>query len=210
MKIGEKLKEGRLLKKLTQEEVSKILHVSRSTVSSWEVNRTYPDLDLLVMLSDLYEISLDIMLREDTKMIQKLVKENKNSKRRKSWIIILLAIFIPSTLFLGYKLWQSGLDVSHNQIQNVRIELNGEKLNPESELILNVEFGKFHEYSGYFIDSEEKVITVTLQQTWGISDNSQEEIRLPLRILNSIEQEIEEIEFMGPFRSKKNIYNFKK
>lgn len=39
MKIGDKLKQGRMTKNLTQVEVGEILNVSRSTVSSWEVNR---------------------------------------------------------------------------------------------------------------------------------------------------------------------------
>ena len=68
MKIGIKLKQGRAEKDLTQEEAAKILNVSRSTVSSWEVNRTYPDLDMLVSLSDLYDISLDLMLRGQEKL----------------------------------------------------------------------------------------------------------------------------------------------
>lgn len=66
---------------LTQEDVSKILNVSRSTVSSWEVNRTYPDLEILVTLSDLYEISLDNMLREDNQMVKTMAKELKKVVR---------------------------------------------------------------------------------------------------------------------------------
>ncbi len=81
MKIGEKLKQGRMNNNLTQEDVSKILNVSRSTVSSWEVNRTYPDLEILVTLSDLYEISLDNMLREDNQMVKTMAKELKKVVR---------------------------------------------------------------------------------------------------------------------------------
>lgn len=75
---------------LTQEDVSKILNVSRSTVSSWEVNRTYPDLEILVTLSDLYEISLDNMLREDNQMVKTMAKELKKSSKRKRTNIALL------------------------------------------------------------------------------------------------------------------------
>lgn len=90
MKIGEKLKQGRMDNNLTQEDVSKILNVSRSTVSSWEVNRTYPDLEILVTLSDLYEISLDNMLREDNQMVKTMAKELKKSSKRKRTNIALL------------------------------------------------------------------------------------------------------------------------
>lgn len=46
MDIGKKLKEKRLAANLTQQELTEILHVSRQTISSWEVGRTYPDLDV--------------------------------------------------------------------------------------------------------------------------------------------------------------------
>ena len=102
MKIGLKLKQGRADKNLTQEEAAKILNVSRSTVSSWEVNRTYPDLDMLVSLSDLYDISLDSMLREDEEMVQTLSQEIQTSRKRKGWLIALGMLYIPVLLFLMY------------------------------------------------------------------------------------------------------------
>jgi transcriptional regulator with XRE-family HTH domain len=41
------------------------LNISRSAVSSWEVGRNYPDLETIILISDLLEISLDELLRED-------------------------------------------------------------------------------------------------------------------------------------------------
>lgn len=115
MKIGIKLKQGRAEKDLTQEEAAKILNVSRSTVSSWEVNRTYPDLDMLVSLSDLYDISLDLMLREDKEMVQTLSQEIQTSRKRKGWLIALGMLYIPVLLFLLYLLWHQDSLISSNQ-----------------------------------------------------------------------------------------------
>lgn len=115
MKIGIKLKQGRADKNLTQEEAAKILNVSRSTVSSWEVNRTYPDLDMLVSLSDLYDISLDLMLREDEEMVQTLSQEIQTSRKRKGWLIALGMLYIPVLLFLLYLLWHQDSLISSNQ-----------------------------------------------------------------------------------------------
>ena len=53
MDIGKKLKEKRLEENYTQKELAEILHVSRQTISSWEVGRTYPDLDVLIAISEL-------------------------------------------------------------------------------------------------------------------------------------------------------------
>ena len=99
MKIGTKLKQGRADKNLTQEEAAKILNVSRSTVSSWEVNRTYPDLEMLVTLSDLYDISLDSMLREDEKMVQTLTYEMNTGRKRSHWLSTLGALYVPLLIF---------------------------------------------------------------------------------------------------------------
>lgn len=115
MKIGIKLKQGRAEKNLTQEEAAKILNVSRSTVSSWEVNRTYPDLDMLVSLSDLYDISLDLMLREDKEMIQTLSQEIQTSRKRKGWLIALGMLYIPVLLFLLHLLWHQDSLILSNQ-----------------------------------------------------------------------------------------------
>lgn len=87
MKIGNKLKQGRTEKNLTQEETATILNISRSTVSSWEVNRTYPDLEMLVTLSDLYDISLDSMLREDEKMVHTLTHEMNTGRNTNTFAL---------------------------------------------------------------------------------------------------------------------------
>ncbi len=115
MKIGVKLKKGRADRSLTQEEVANILNVSRSTISSWEIGRTYPDLEMLVSLSDLYHISLDSMLREDEEMVQSLSQEIQSSKKRKGWLIALGMLYIPVLLFLMYLLWGQDSLISSNQ-----------------------------------------------------------------------------------------------
>ena len=69
MKIGEKLRDARNQKGLTQEEVADEIHVSRQTISNWENNRSYPDIISVILLSDLYQMSLDVLLKGDKDMI---------------------------------------------------------------------------------------------------------------------------------------------
>lgn len=68
MEIGGKLKAARQAAKLTQEQVAERLGVSRQTVSNWETGKTYPDIVSVVKLSDLYDISLDRLLKEEEPM----------------------------------------------------------------------------------------------------------------------------------------------
>lgn len=63
MQIFDKLKAARAAASLTQEAVAEALGVSRQTVSNWETGRTYPDILSVVRMSDLYGVSLDLLLK---------------------------------------------------------------------------------------------------------------------------------------------------
>jgi len=68
MTIAEKIKESRLKLGLTQQEVSEKLFVTRQTISNWENNRSTPDIDTLIKLSDLYQIDLETLLKPETNL----------------------------------------------------------------------------------------------------------------------------------------------
>ena len=103
MQLGQKLKEARLNAGLKQEELAKQLGVSRQTISSWENDRSYPDLGSAVQLSNLYGRSMDEMLKDDDTVITAF--EDLAKKRRKFWqrmleigIIIQMIGFLIATL----------------------------------------------------------------------------------------------------------------
>lgn len=70
MDIGLKIKNARIDAQFTQEQVAEVLGVSRQTMSNWENGKTYPDIVSVIKMSDLYEISLDALLKgkEETSM----------------------------------------------------------------------------------------------------------------------------------------------
>ena len=72
MEIGKKLKKARQMSGLTQENVAEKLNVSRQTISNWETEKFYPDILYVLQLSDLYQVSLDELLKGDERMIQHL------------------------------------------------------------------------------------------------------------------------------------------
>ncbi|WP_411830086.1 helix-turn-helix transcriptional regulator [Metasolibacillus meyeri] len=53
----------RVENKLTQEQLAEKLQVSRSTISSWETGRSYPDLEMIIVICDCFHVSLDFLLR---------------------------------------------------------------------------------------------------------------------------------------------------
>lgn len=60
--LGKNIKEERIKKKLTQQELADRLNISRQTISKWELDKSYPDLELLVQMSKLFEVSVDHLL----------------------------------------------------------------------------------------------------------------------------------------------------
>ena len=92
MKIGESILDMRKKQEMTQEEFAKIFSVTRQTVSNWENEKSYPDLQTLVDMSDRFEISLDSMLKENIEMVRKIDREQKLSRYVKRGTIAFLGI----------------------------------------------------------------------------------------------------------------------
>ena len=63
MKFQEKISQIRKDKGLSQEELAEKLGVSRQAVAKWEAGLSYPDVDNLILLSSLFQISIDSMLK---------------------------------------------------------------------------------------------------------------------------------------------------
>lgn len=61
--------------KLTQEEFGRLFYVTRQTVSNWENGKSYPDLGILIDISNRFEVSLDSLLKGDSKMVKAIDKE---------------------------------------------------------------------------------------------------------------------------------------
>lgn len=95
MEISEKIKQARLKLGLTQEDVADKLDISRQTLSNWETGKTLPDIANVMKMSDLYNISLDELLKGDVKMKKKIFDEQKyvaTMKRVFNYIVGLLFI----------------------------------------------------------------------------------------------------------------------
>lgn len=116
MDIGIKIKNARVKAKLTQEQSAEALGVSRQTISNWENNKTYPDIVSVVKMSDLYNISLDRLLKEEKSMSDYLgyleestnVVKSRNKFSELITIVVYLAIWALSLIV--FWLFTSGSD----------------------------------------------------------------------------------------------------
>lgn len=112
VKIGAFLKELRKENKLTQDELADKLNVSRRTVSRWETGNNMPDIELLIILADLYDVNLREILngeRNESKMnrietetailTQEYTNES-NEKIKKVYHLLFIASGVFGTLSL--------------------------------------------------------------------------------------------------------------
>lgn len=88
MNIGNQILNIRKENQLTQEEFGKLFHVTRQTVSNWENEKSYPDLQILIDISNQFEISLDTLIKEDSKMVKTIDKERVLGKIKKEKSIV--------------------------------------------------------------------------------------------------------------------------
>ena len=108
MNIGDKIKNAREENKLTQTQASESLMVSRQTISNWENGKSLPDILSVIRMSELYQISLDELLKGDKAMMEKIEKDIEISKTEKkiikyAWIAILVGaiLLVLGNIFEG-------------------------------------------------------------------------------------------------------------
>ncbi|MBZ9625410.1 helix-turn-helix domain-containing protein [Clostridium sp. FP2] len=64
LSFSEKLQRLRKEKALSQEQLAELLNVSRQSVSKWESGQTYPEINKLIILSDLFKITIDDLVKD--------------------------------------------------------------------------------------------------------------------------------------------------
>ena len=99
MELGKRIAEIRKEHSLTQEGLAEICNVTRQTISNWENGKSYPDLETLVLISDTFDVSLDVMLKGDRKMVSEISKEQKHGKHFA--VKVIFAVIITALIVLG-------------------------------------------------------------------------------------------------------------
>ena len=109
MEIGKQIRKYRTELKLSQDDLADKVYVTRQTISNWENDRNYPDIRSLVLLSNVFGISLDILVKGDLEQMKDEIKaEDIRKFRRDSRIYgIFLAgeIVLPMPLLYYLKVW---------------------------------------------------------------------------------------------------------
>lgn len=114
MELGSQIKKHRNELSLSQEELAEKIYVSRQTISNWENDKSYPDVNSLVLLSEVFNVSIDNLIKGDIE----IMKEQIRAEDRKEFeslshiyaVLFFLAMLSPIPMFhflrlVGIGIW---------------------------------------------------------------------------------------------------------
>lgn len=119
MKFNEKIIMLRKNKNLSQEDLGNELGVARQTISKWELGETTPEMDKLIKMSEIFEITLDDLIKDTEPNIDKNNDNNTNTQKLAGLVIKILkgiGIFIIIVFAITVIMMIMGL-VSYNNMK---------------------------------------------------------------------------------------------
>ena len=109
MELNEQIKKYRTEMNLSQEELAEKIYVTRQSVSNWENGKTYPDIHSLLLLSSLFGISLDQLVKGDIEIMKEEIKKEEIAKMNrygKTYALMLIATAVSAVpLFMWLGVW---------------------------------------------------------------------------------------------------------
>lgn len=108
MELGKQIRKYRQEAQLSQEDLASRVYVSRQTISNWENDKSYPDVSSLVLLSEIFQISLDEMIKGDIETMKEVIKKEEIEKMNRYGVIYTLLLIgtavsaVPLFMWLGH------------------------------------------------------------------------------------------------------------
>lgn len=108
MELGKQIRKYRQEAQLSQEDLASRVYVSRQTISNWENDKSYPDVSSLVLLSEIFQISLDELIKGDIETMKEVIKKEEIEKMNRYGVIYTLLLIatavsaVPLFMWLGH------------------------------------------------------------------------------------------------------------
>ena len=111
MELGSQIKKYRNELSLSQDALAEKVYVSRQTISNWENGKSYPDVNSLVLLSEVFQTSIDRLIKGDVEIMKKQVRseDTREFKRLNTLYFILFLTLMVSPIPLAYYLRITGI-----------------------------------------------------------------------------------------------------
>lgn len=103
MELAQQIRNHRTALGLSQEDLSEKIYVSRQTISNWETDRTYPDVQSLLLLSALFDVTIDELVKGDVEAMKETV--DATTMKKLSWVMAAGLILGIVTIAPSFKFW---------------------------------------------------------------------------------------------------------
>lgn len=109
MELGKQIKMHRQEAELSQEELANRVYVSRQTILNWENDKSYPDVNSLVLLSEIFQISLDKLIKGDIGVMKEVIQKEEIEKMKRYGriytIMLIVTVVSAVLLFMWLGVW---------------------------------------------------------------------------------------------------------
>ena len=107
MELGKQIKRYRMEENLSQEELADKVFVSRQTISNWENDKNYPDINSLVLMSEVFHVSLDTLIKGDLERMKKEIDKQEYAEFQKNGnifsILFVALLIVPVPLVMIFE-----------------------------------------------------------------------------------------------------------
>ena len=88
MEIGGRIRELRAAAGMSQDDLAARVYVSRQTISSWENDKTYPDVQSLILLSEIFGVTVDALIKGDVETMTETIDADVRTMKRLSYVMV--------------------------------------------------------------------------------------------------------------------------
>ena len=113
MEIGRRIKNLRAEHNISQEQLSEKIYVTRQTISSWENDKSYPDLNSLIRMSEVFNITIDNLVKGDIIKMKEIINQEDRKKfsRESTKFTLLIIVMVVSAPILLHFLDKIGIAI---------------------------------------------------------------------------------------------------
>lgn len=122
MELGKKIKYYRNEKAVTQDELAERVFVSRQTISNWENDKSYPDINSILLLSEVLDVPIDNLIKGDVEQMKDEINTGEvreikiYSAMMQVFLLLAVVLLIPLIKLIGlyalipcFGLWECGM-----------------------------------------------------------------------------------------------------
>ena len=144
MEIGKQIKKYRTELGLSQEEFADKIFVTRQSVSNWENDKNYPDINSLVLMAEIFGVSLDSLVKGDIEKMQEEIKKEDieyfNKANRRLTLAFVWDFFMLVPMIKLFKIWGAviyGIVFILGFIEAIKVEKQKKKLDVQTYKEIN-------------------------------------------------------------------------